>query len=303
MGDEIPADGRVVVANDLHIDQSLLTGESDSVAKAPLRASSNEAGSECAGCISRGTHVVEGRGEMIVCAVGAATSFGQLAARLTDVAPDQVDSKEAGATTNEDSERIRRKQNLAKLQTPLQEKLEKLAKAISKLGYAAALAIFVAQIVRGIWQGELIWPGRDQGILDDLMHDLSVGIEYFMYMVIVIVVAVPEGLPMSVTISLALAMRKMTRANCLVRQLAACETVGSTTVICSDKTGTITQNHMRVVYFGCDGIEANFRRAPHWLAPAQDETPLSTLLLIAARQFDRSSRAEGLGNRNGRQFD
>src|SRR5262249_2957794 len=78
-------------------------------------------------------------------------------------------------------------------------------------------------------------------------------LNYFVYMVIIIVVAVPEGLPMSVTVSLALAMQKMTRANSLVRQLVACETIGSATVICSDKTGTLTQNKMQVVRLAWDG--------------------------------------------------
>src|SRR5439155_3583244 len=78
-------------------------------------------------------------------------------------------------------------------------------------------------------------------------------LSYFVYMVIIVVVAVPEGLPMSVTISLALAMRKMTRANALVRQLVATETIGSATVICSDKTGTLTQNRMSVVRVGVGG--------------------------------------------------
>ena len=275
MGDEIPADGRVVLSNDLNIDQSLLTGETEPVLKSLLPASSSEEGAQSVGCLYRGTHVVEGRGEMIVCAVGAATALGQIASRLSDEAP-----QEEHASAPDEAERVRRKLNLAKVQTPLQEKLERLARGISKLGYAAAVAIFFAQIVQGIWRGNLILPGRDQGFLADLMHDAAVGLEYFMYMVIVIVVAVPEGLPMSVTVSLALAMRKMTRANCLVRQLVACETVGSTTVICSDKTGTITQNRMRVVYFGCDGLEANQGDA-HWLADAEPETPLATMLFIA----------------------
>ena len=89
---------------------------------------------------------------------------------------------------------------------------------------------------------------------------------YFVYMVIIIVVAVPEGLPMSVTVSLALAMRKMTRANSLVRQLVACETIGSATVICSDKTGTLTQNKMQVDRVGCDGTGLRPRHAD-WPKP------------------------------------
>jgi len=98
-----------------------------------------------------------------------------------------------------------------------------------------------------------------------LRDSLSAIIGYFVYMVIIIVVAVPEGLPMSVTVSLALAMRKMTRANCLVRQLVACETIGSATVICSDKTGTLTQNKMQVDRVGLGGEV--FDRGGDWPKP------------------------------------
>src|SRR5438105_10043689 len=94
-------------------------------------------------------------------------------------------------------------------------------------------------------------------------------IQYFMYMVIIIVVAVPEGLPMSVTVSLALAMRKMTRANSLVRQMVAVETIGSATVICSDKTGTLTQNKMQVVRLFADGATGD-RGGAGWRLPDRD---------------------------------
>src|SRR6202011_3756790 len=112
-------------------------------------------------------------------------------------------------------------------------------------------------------------------------------LQYFVYMVIIIVVAVPEGLPMSVTVSLALAMRKMTRANSLVRQLVACETIGSTTVICSDKTGTLTQNKMQVVRLGI-GSQVFDRASPGWVRLEMnpqwphDSKPIDTILLNAA---------------------
>src|SRR5205807_10431306 len=111
-----------------------------------------------------------------------------------------------------------------------------------------------AQLARGIWNGDVFVPGTRETFGADAIIVLGALLNYFVMMVIIIVVAVPEGLPMSVTVSLALAMRKMTRANSLVRQLVACETIGSATVICSDKTGTLTQNKMTVVRLGWDGL-------------------------------------------------
>src|SRR5581483_3923995 len=154
-----------------------------------------------------------------------------------------VDPRRAGDT---EEQRVKKKLTISKESTPLQEKLEALAGLISKVGYVAAFAIFLALLVRGLWVGDIRWPapGEDAG----KVHLASVRalLSYFVYMVIIIVVAVPEGLPMSVTVSLAIAWRKMSKANSLVRQLVACETIGSATVICSDKTGTLTQNRMTV---------------------------------------------------------
>jgi Ca2+-transporting ATPase len=253
MGDEIPADGRLVKASDLYVDQSLMTGESEPVRKRPGPAEDAADGPEQPCCLYRGTQVVDGLGEMVVSEVGDATNLGQIARRLA-----AEDEEEPGSEAGDNEEkRVRRKLTVSKELTPLQEKLEKLADLISKVGYVAAGAIFLALLVRGLVVGEVGWsePGPY----------VSAGnlLRYFMYMVIVIVVAVPEGLPMSVTVSLALAMRKMTRANSLVRQLVACETVGSTTVICSDKTGTLTQNKMRVVRLCWEG-ETFDRDTPQW---------------------------------------
>lgn len=246
IGDELPADGRVVKATRFRVDQSLMTGEPEPVAKTPGNGS-NQAGLEQQDCLYRGTQVVEGHGEMVVCAVGDSTMLGSIARHLAD--PDVAGSEAAESSPGDlnKSERVIRKLTMARDETPLQQKLSKLAALISRVGYVAAVAIFIAQVTQGIWRSDLRWPGAVEGLAADSLHDASLLLGYFMYMVIVIVVAVPEGLPMSVTISLALAMRKMTRANCLVRQLVACETVGSTTVICTDKTGTLTQNRMRVV--------------------------------------------------------
>src|SRR5262249_46928095 len=117
-----------------------------------------------------------------------------------------------------------------------------------------------AQLFRGYTVGDVFWPTNTT----DLLRVLSELLGYFVTMVIIIVVAVPEGLPMSVTVSLALAMQKMTRANSLVRQLVACETIGSATVICSDKTGTLTQNKMQVEHVSWDG-RAYDRGSPDWV--------------------------------------
>ena len=138
---------------------------------------------------------------------------------------------------------------------------------------------------RRLWIGEVFWPRDRRRRPEGRPATCS---SYFVYMVIIIVVAVPEGLPMSVTVSLALAMRKMTRANCLVRQLVACETIGSATVICSDKTGTLTQNKMQVVRV-CLGRARSFEREHGRLAVVRSratgrrrQSPLDWIALNAA---------------------
>jgi Ca2+-transporting ATPase len=249
-GDEIPADGRVVLAGELQIDQSLMTGESEPVRKAVQSDADAADGPDKPGCVYRGTQVVDGLGQMTVTNVGDDTMIGQIARRLTG-GDDQSDAAD---------ERVQQKLTISKALTPLQLKLEKLAKVISRVGYLAAGLIFLALLARGLYVGEMnpatvhLVDGvaEPQGWLGVVHHLL----DYFVYMVIVIVVAVPEGLPMSVTVSLALAMRKMTRANALVRQLVATETIGSATVICTDKTGTLTMNQMRVARLWAGGQTA-----------------------------------------------
>jgi Ca2+-transporting ATPase len=168
-------------------------------------------GKDVADQVLKGAFVTGGKGQMLAGAVGDAAQMGLIAASLG------IDH----AT-----------------QTPLEQKLEVLAHTISRFGYAMAVLIFVSVLARGIFVGEV--TGLD---LDTANHIL----QYFMLAVVIVVAAVPEGLPMSVALSLSLAMRKMTRANCLVRRLIACETIGSATTICTDKTGTLTKNQMEVV--------------------------------------------------------
>jgi Ca2+-transporting ATPase len=262
MGDEVPADGRLLKANDLYVDQSLMTGESEPARKRPGRPDDTAAGPEQPGCLYRGTQVVDGVGELLVTEVGDDTYLGQIARRLTAVDEEEEEKED----TETEERRVQRKLYISKQATPLQEKLETLADLISKVGYVAAAAIFLALLVRGLFltePREVYWPA-------DWADALAVGrnlLDYFMYMVIIVVVAVPEGLPMSVTVSLALAMQKMTRANALVRQLVACETIGSATVICSDKTGTLTQNKMQVVRSAWGGRVYD-RGTPDWDLPA-----------------------------------
>jgi Ca2+-transporting ATPase len=242
-GDEIPADGRLLKATELDVDQSLMTGESEPSRK---RSAPDEAadGPERPDCLYRGTQVVDGVAKMLVTEVGDETYLGQIARRLSSDGGDEeaADGDEAG-------KRVLHKLTISKDLTPLQLKLEKLADLISNVGYIAAILIFLALLGRGLIVGEVFWPRSGP----DALKVAGALLNYFVYMVIIIVVAVPEGLPMSVTVSLALAMQKMTRANSLVRQLVACETIGSATVICSDKTGTLTQNRMRVEVLFTDG--------------------------------------------------
>jgi Ca2+-transporting ATPase len=198
-GDAIPADGWVTSADDLASDESAFTGETEPV---------NKPGKDR---LLKGAFITAGKGQMITAAVGDSAQMGVIAASLG------IDH----AT-----------------QTPLEQKLEALARIISNFGYAMAILICGTLLLRGVLVGEV--TGFNIDTANNILH-------YFMLAVVVVVAAVPEGLPMSVALSLSLAMRKMTRANCLVRRLIACETIGSATTICTDKTGTLTKNQMEVV--------------------------------------------------------
>jgi Ca2+-transporting ATPase len=277
-GDEIPADGRLVKATDLYVDQSLMTGESEPVRKQARPANDTSVGPEQPGCLYRGTQVVDGVGLMLVTEVGDSTYLGQIARRLST-----ENVEEEAQTAGTEEVRVKRKLTMSKELTPLQQKLTNLAELISKVGYIAAALIFLGQLVHGLVFGRVHWPHDTRELVDVF----SVLLGYFVNMVIIIVVAVPEGLPMSVTVSLALAMQKMTRANSLVRQLVACETIGSATVICSDKTGTLTQNRMQVDRLGWDGQTFD-RGTPRWAIPEphlpwpRDGKPLDWICLNAA---------------------
>ena len=209
-GDEVPADGVCLWGEGLMVDESRLTGELVS-AKDAAGGGEGAYGREV---LLRGSTVVEGSGVMRVTAVGDATEIGRVAQAVTGGKKDEA--------------------------TPLSRQLGVLAGWISKVGMVVAAVVFVVFTVRGLW-GYMYG-----GDVVSWWHVAYIVVENFMLAVTLMVMVVPEGLPMAVTLSLALNMRRMLRANVLVRKLHACETMGAVTVICTDKTGTLTENRMRV---------------------------------------------------------
>ena len=208
VGDEVPADGELILCNDLQINESTLTGE-------PVTEKSLEGGGDGAyprNVILRSTMVMNGRGEFVVTAVGDATEIGKVAKKSTEQ---------------------------TSVETPLHMQLDKLAKMISKVGSVVSVAAFFIFLIHDILTNPA-WGGKDYFYMAEIV------LKYFMMAVTLIVMAVPEGLPMAITLSLALNMRRMLKSNNLVRKLHACETMGAVTVICTDKTGTLTQNKMQV---------------------------------------------------------
>ena len=208
VGDEVPADGELIVCNDLQMNESTLTGE-------PVAEKSLEGGGDGAyprNVILRSTMVMNGRGEFVVTAVGDATEIGKVAKKSTEQ---------------------------TSVETPLHMQLDKLAKMISKVGSVVSVAAFFIFLIHDILTNP-VWGGKDYFYMAEIV------LKYFMMAVTLIVMAVPEGLPMAITLSLALNMRRMLKSNNLVRKLHACETMGAVTVICTDKTGTLTQNKMQV---------------------------------------------------------
>ena len=207
-GDEVPADGVLLQAQSLQINESTLTGE-PMIAKTTVEADFDDEATYPSNKVLRSTTVVDGNGIMRVELVGDATEYGKV---------NQGAQIENG------------------IDTPLQVQLKRLAGVISKLGYAAAGITFLLLSVKTLFSGGDM---STMDIVSSMLHS-------FMIAVTLIVVSVPEGLPMSVTLSLALSMNRMLKANNLVRKMHACETMGAATVICTDKTGTLTQNKMQV---------------------------------------------------------
>ena len=214
VGDEVPADGTLFEATDLQIDESALTGE-------PIISKYTDVRQDGATYPSnhalRSTMVMNGSGRMVVTAVGDATEIGKVARKSTE---------------------------MTAVKTPLNLQLDRLAKLISKVGTGVAVAAFVIFLGHDLMTNDL-WHS------DNYLRMAEVVLQYFMVSVTLIVMAVPEGLPMAVTLALALNMRRMLKSNNLVRKLHACETMGAVTVICTDKTGTLTQNKMQVQEMWC----------------------------------------------------
>ena len=219
-GQEIPADGVLLEAVSMRVNESTLTGEPQ-IDKTTDPAEFQPDATYPSNHVMRGTTVIEGHGVMQVEAVGDATEFGKVAEQST------IESEE---------------------ETPLNLQLKRLSKLIGRVGTTLAVLTFCALIIKGFFvTGEL----RNA----DWITVAGELLQYFMVAVTLIVVAVPEGLPMSVTLSLAVNMRRMLKTNNLVRKMHASETMGAITVICTDKTGTLTCNEMRVHEIRSYGVD------------------------------------------------
>ncbi len=215
-GDEVPADGILLDSISLSINESTLTGE-PSIRKSHRQEDFKDDATYPSNAIMRGTTVIEGHGTIKVTAVGDATEYGKVYVAA------QIDTG---------------------VKTPLTLQFERLGRILSIASYAIGALIIIGRLFTWDWSG-------DYTTIELVDYLLST----FMLAVTLIVVSVPEGLPMSVTLSLALSMRRMLASNNLVRKMHACETMGATTVICTDKTGTLTQNQMRIYrtnFFGLD---------------------------------------------------
>ena len=214
-GEEVPADGELIEAISLQVNESNLTGE-PVVTKTTVESEFDDEATYASNRILRGTTVVDGHGTMRVDSVGDATEIGKVARQSTE-------------------------QNTEP--TPLNIQLTKLADLIGKIGFSVAGLAFLIFFIKDV---VLVYDFASFHTFRDWLPALQATLRYFMMAVTLIVVAVPEGLPMSVTLSLALNMRRMLSTNNLVRKMHACETMGAITVICTDKTGTLTQNLMQV---------------------------------------------------------
>ncbi len=250
-GVEIPADGLLLEAINLQVNESSLTGE-PICHKTTDEAHFDREATYPSNRVLRSSMVVDGHGCMKVDAVGDETEIGHVARH---------------ATTFTD------------IETPLNQQLNRLSKLINKVAFTISLLVFVAGISHGLYvYFQELMPGQpiDWAIIAATL------LKWFMVTVTLIVMAVPEGLPMAVTLSLALNMRRMLRTNNLVRKLHACETMGAVTVICTDKTGTLTQNRMEV---------ADIQSDHHFEEQLAENMAVNSTALL-----EEGSEGQGIGN-------
>ncbi|KAG6400840.1 hypothetical protein SASPL_137684 [Salvia splendens] len=227
-GDQVPADGLFVDGHSFQVDESSMTGESDHV----------EVDSTRHPFLLSGSKVADGYGKMVVVSVGMDTAWGEMMSSITR------DSNE---------------------QTPLQERLNRLTSTIGKVGLAVAFFVLLVMLVRYFTGNTEDANGFKEfnGVDRDLNDVFNSVLRIVSAAVTIVVVAIPEGLPLAVTLTLAYSMKRMMADQAMVRKLSACETMGSATVICTDKTGTLTLNQMKVTKFCLGGKEIRHDTIAH----------------------------------------
>ena len=236
-GEEVPADGELLEATSLQMDESSLTGE-PVCSKTTMESEFDAEATFPSNHVMRSTKVMEGHGVCRILAVGNETEYGHVfvAAQIDD-----------------------------SVKTPLNEQLDRLGKLVAKSSYAVAALVVIGRIVMYFVSSPSTLHLPPSTLIDFITYLLQT----IMIAVTLIVVAVPEGLPMAVSLSLAYSMRRMLKTNNLVRKMHACETMGATTVICTDKTGTLTQNQMQVaeVFYvnGNDNVDCTLHLPPSTL--------------------------------------
>lgn len=228
IGDQIPADGVFLTGHSLQVDESSMTGESDHVEIEPVKNP----------FLLSGAKVVDGYAQMLVTSVGTNTAWGEMMSSISR------DTKE---------------------RTPLQARLDKLTSSIGKVGLTVAFLVLIVLLIRYFTGNTEDERGNKefQGSKTDVNDVFNAVVRIVAAAVTIVVVAIPEGLPLAVTLTLAYSMKRMMADQAMVRKLSACETMGSATVICTDKTGTLTLNQMRVTKFwlGLENVMENFSKA------------------------------------------
>ncbi len=263
-GEEIPADGELLEAISLQVNESNLTGE-PVIDKTTIEKDFDEEATYPSNMVMRGTTVVDGHGTMRVLKVGDNTEIGKVARQSTEQSGEP---------------------------TPLNIQLTKLAKLIGRIGFSVAGITFLTFFLKDV---VFHYDFSNLHGLDAWLPVLQTTLKYFMMAVTLIVVAVPEGLPMSVTLSLALNMRRMLSTNNLVRKMHACETMGAITVVCTDKTGTLTQNLMQVYetdFNGDKGILSSINKE----RAAIIEEGICVNSTAFLEETDHQDKPKGVGN-------